>query len=1084
MQSPFAPVEHRHGGSIDRRLRVRVGLRSPFVIPELFEPAGAPAPAPAPKEVTIDAEGLVSAEKGIKLHNEPSTGSARGGKIYPQNTPVHILSKSGKAAEAGWIRIQGPDGLTGWIEERYVVRIPANPVIRAVTKLFYVAAPGDKLEPLVVKYYSDYQLKEGDDLRTIVQAISILNQGNDAVYYDDNKSDNAWFRDHIFDRDMAGTRQIYAKIGVKMNRLIYFPSKSYIDYLKDEHRVGQRSDWKNTAIEYGEKVVGFIEGMVGGFIDSAGSEGKSILEGLWSQVKNIFFLHIYDEVKHLYDTLSNLHLTDVGKKAWGLLKEIVGEKIEAIEKDLNKMNARVQYHAIGELYGNILFQVALFVLTDGAGVEGELAARMGKMTQLLKEVPALEKLAREFKPALDAIKTANKVQGAIQALNSIFDAIESIEDMEASATDIIIPKKGDHEMEDLETEGEGFGEVIGETFGGPVMEGGAGTFGGPAMEGGPAMFGGPVMEGDVPALDKVYGDDAEVVIRKWLFDGGPELKAAGLPVLDNWLMGQYNNSRHGIDIIGFKVSNGKMTVAIIEVKGGVKPKYGITKGHGPQMSGDWVANAVDGALANPARVKELQQMFNKYGHGYLSKEEMRVLLMKGERHVIISKKSLSGYMKTIKNVLKKMRGKKVKLTTLEVGEAGYEVAGYEASGHAAGYEAGSYEAEAWMRIDDKQVLSVDKNTHATQQNKQLMGQWGIDVATLLALMVRWVDLTKVRAWLVGWNTAGVSGKYALSAASGKDVDAYFTEVVHQFQLTHFIDPREQDGVLGRSTLETMGFFDHHMKIAVDLSQLGEKYKSVLVKFDGAIQAETKKEFSAANWFDHIVYPAFLGVRIVSGVHKVLWRKLKAAEDWLLSQPAYKNMTAAELGRALGMDKDSYYSGGRFLWSQAMHAFGLAIDVEPGKNPYVGYGAGAAENERLLSALRTASGDNLVGSNMTDWLYRLEKSQGMDSGACYSLIKHQSDRFVQWLGGNPTERAFWQSSITFSHAKAMSGFLNLHRDLVVALRQQVGLAWGAMDFKGGSGDMMHFDYRTIGFGRKIAAEIGGAVPDKGTHPAID
>ena len=39
-----------------------------------------------------------------------------------------------------------------------------------------------------------------------------------------------------------------------------------------------------------------------------------------------------------------------------------------------------------------------------------------------------------------------------------------------------------------------------------------------------------------------------------------------------------------------------------------------------------------------------------------------------------------------------------------------------------------------------------------------------------------------------------------------------------------------------------------------------------------------------------------------------------------------------------------------------------------------------------------------------------------------------------------------------------GFLDLNEEVVVALRAQSGVRWGAIDFGGESGDVMHFDLR--------------------------
>ena len=69
--------------------------------------------------------------------------------------------------------------------------------------------------------------------------------------------------------------------------------------------------------------------------------------------------------------------------------------------------------------------------------------------------------------------------------------------------------------------------------------------------------------------------------------------------------------------------------------------------------------------------------------------------------------------------------------------------------------------------------------------------------------------------------------------------------------------------------------------------------------------------------------------------------------------------------------------------------------------------------------------------------------------------------------------------------ARRGFLSFHRDLVVALRDEACLAWGAVDIgKGakGSGDIMHFDCRVDGIGRAFARGTGkSSVPT--VHPCL-
>lgn len=65
----------------------------------------------------------------------------------------------------------------------------------------------------------------------------------------------------------------------------------------------------------------------------------------------------------------------------------------------------------------------------------------------------------------------------------------------------------------------------------------------------------------------------------------------------------------------------------------------------------------------------------------------------------------------------------------------------------------------------------------------------------------------------------------------------------------------------------------------------------------------------------------------------------------------------------------------------------------------------------------------------------------------------------------------------------NGFMNLPRDLVLALREYACLAWGAVDFgPRQSGDVMHFDCRVDGIGRAIRIATGNTAPEEG-HPCI-
>lgn len=99
------------------------------------------------------------------------------------------------------------------------------------------------------------------------------------------------------------------------------------------------------------------------------------------------------------------------------------------------------------------------------------------------------------------------------------------------------------------------------------------------------------------------------------------------------------------------------------------------------------------------------------------------------------------------------------------------------------------------------------------------------------------------------------------------------------------------------------------------------------------------------------------------------------------------------------------------------------------------------------------------------------------------MKKRHDDFIGYLQSNPTELRYWKNSATFGGRDPLKGFLNLHPDLVYALREVAGLAWGAIDFgPRACGDIMHFDLRTQGVGKVIATHIKGYIPVYG-HPIL-
>ncbi len=88
-------------------------------------------------------------------------------------------------------------------------------------------------------------------------------------------------------------------------------------------------------------------------------------------------------------------------------------------------------------------------------------------------------------------------------------------------------------------------------------------------------------------------------------------------------------------------------------------------------------------------------------------------------------------------------------------------------------------------------------------------------------------------------------------------------------------------------------------------------------------------------------------------------------------------------------------------------------------------------------------------------------QGLING---DLQRLRLDSTPALSGRGKTENV---SQSNFAGRDPSAGFLRLHRDLVIALREVAGLAWGAVDFgTRESGDMMHFDARRSGVGATL------------------
>lgn len=578
-----------------------------------------------PSEKAVNFPGKIRAEKGIRLHSSPRPGTEQQ-TVYPQNAAVTIIATAGNSSEAGWIKIQTKDGKTGWIEEKYIIKLAPNNILDALTKLSYVVPPHSKsesLEQLTVRLYPDYNLRIGDDLRTIVHAFSILNDGNPAIYYQGGS--DTWWRDKVLDRDMAETRKIYASIRMRAGKIVRFPTEAYIDMLKKQHRVGQRPDWKNEAITIGKQIIGFVDGVIAGFTGA----GVDLVTGLWDLLKSIFTGEIFRLAYDLYKEFKD----DFINKAWSLLKAIVGEPLEAIRKDLSSPNPMKQFYSIGKIVGYVLFEVVLFILTSGGSLVGKIG-KLQKVQELLQRSKVLKKIVDKATPA---VKT--KVAGWSRK-EALADGIIN----GFTATDPL------DNMKDFILQGQGI------PIGGSPLE----------MEYEPAIVDSQELERNTDGLADRKGDAGEDYIARLLRRGDPELIQQGLPKMDHVIMGQYNGSGHGMDLFGFNVNGNKVTLYLIEVKGSIHPQIGRTK-RGIQMGEKWVNNAIDKALKNNVvRARLVKAFESAYPGRKITDAIMRKNLRNSKKAIVIPRVSLAENIEELINSFKRLRAKSIRFALKEL----------------------------------------------------------------------------------------------------------------------------------------------------------------------------------------------------------------------------------------------------------------------------------------------------------------------------------------------------------------------------------------------------------------------------------
>jgi hypothetical protein len=402
---------------------------------------------------------------------------------------------------------------------------------------------------------------------------------------------------------------------------------------------------------------------------------------------------------------------------------------------------------------------------------------------------------------------------------------------------------------------------------------------------------------------------------------------------------------------------------------------------------------------------------------------------------------------------------------------------------------------------------------------------GITVAELQTRLERYIDRATLDDLV---RRAGVD-------AAKLDQATLVTLLAHQFQRKTCRTPTVGDlmkacttnGRVAEDTLDALGFVFHTGKSLNTADQPNSVAATTLGRVPANAFVGIEPGLTAKTWWSYMVSAPWLGLPIKQGIHLVLLKRLRRAQQALMSLPAYANLGPAELGKALGLEEE--HKGARpSIADWSMHLFGLAIDIGYTRNPWLSnpkrdtaklaaitlraarlvgsseIGAGGITARYLHGLAITYRDTNEIHKILAEWSRRLAEYFALagDAERLQSLLPLANVIYPSAGWFNPGEtlaaaatrwtRVVQNDFNDFAGAVSRGGskneirhgFIDLARDLVIALRDEGCLGWGAVDFgPAASGDVMHFDCRIDGIGRTIAETSGKPFVPRDGHSCI-
>ena len=292
--------------------------------------------------------------------------------------------------------------------------------------------------------------------------------------------------------------------------------------------------------------------------------------------------------------------------------------------------------------------------------------------------------------------------------------------------------------------------------------------------------------------------------------------------------------------------------------------------------------------------------------------------------------------------------------------------------------------------------------------------------------------------------------------------------------------------------------------------LGDADKQSMKGATKADRAAHALGFSEYETYHQTLLPAtLLGVALNKGqgsglAHPHLLSRLAVADSFLRNR--HPGMADHDIVKAIGWNGigNAAYADDKKLNKSHFHTMGLAIDIDVSHNPYVFTGRQEtkktdaddvkktkADNnwwmdmfeKHMAYAAKIYGGEKVSAAILNQWAGK------MSTDELYAHVAEISKSFKSYMdlaGKNDTEilRTFTTAGIPSQEAQSVlaevkkvphffhdfygrsdaASLTNHSQELLVALRDVAGFAWGGAEMSGNeNGDFMHFDCRQDGFG---------------------